>query len=247
MSIADKKVLAYGGLLTANHISAANILLKEHFPHQNGLKDSHYLATKNQWDSCPQDFVQIIFVAPGHWACLSNKFSSGNSVDLYDSMYTIPCKTGTILKQACRIMRSLNSGQLGITINVIRVTPQVGGADCGLFAISMAHDLCMGIDPFGRNPVQEQMRPHLLKCFEKQEISSFPNVARKELHSIDRVIKRVSFKIYCVCRGPSGRPMASCDVCLEWFHPGCVTIPEEVFRNESVEWKCPSCKCKSTC
>ena len=70
--MAEKEVLTSGGLLTANHISAANILLKKQFPLQNGLKDTHYLATKHQWDSSPQDFVQIIFITPGHWACLSN-------------------------------------------------------------------------------------------------------------------------------------------------------------------------------
>lgn len=242
LSMAEKEVLTSGGLLTANHISAANMLLKTQFPLQNGLKDTHYLAAKNQWDSNPQDFVQIIFITPGHWACLSNKFSTGNSVDLYDSMYTMPCKTGTILKQACCIMRSVSNGQSSITINVIRVTPQVGGADCGLFAISMAHDLCSGVDPFSQRAVQDQMRPHLLQCFEKLEISPFPNVPRKGLHAMNRVIKSVSFKIYCVCRGPSSRPMASCDICLEWFHPSCVTIPEEVFINEDIEWICPSCE-----
>ena len=159
LSMAEKEVLTSGGLLTANHISAANILLKKQFPLQNGLKDTHYLAAKHQWNSDPQDFVQIIFIAPGHWACLSNKFNSGNSVDLYDSMYNIPSKTGTILKQACCIMRSVSDGQSSLTINVIRVTPQVGGADCGLFAISMAHNLCSGVDPFSQRPVQDKMRP----------------------------------------------------------------------------------------
>lgn len=242
LSMAEKEVLTSGGLLTANHISAANILLKKQFPLQNGLKDTHYLATKYQWDSSPQDFVQIIFITPGHWACLSNKFSTGNSVDLYDSMYTIPSKTGTILQQACCIMRSISNGQSSITVNVIRVTPQVGSADCGLFAVSMAHDLCSGVDPFSQRTVQDKMRPHLLQCFENLEISPFPNVPRKGLHAVDRVIKSVSFKIYCVCRGPSSRPMASCDICLEWFHPSCVTIPEEVFINEDTEWICPSCE-----
>lgn len=36
--------------------------------------------------------------------------------------------------------------------------------------------------------------------------------------------------------------MASCDVCLEWFHPGCVDVPNDVFEFEATVWICPSCK-----
>ena len=63
MSTTEKEVLMSGGLLTANHISAANILLKTL---QNGLKDTQYLAANHQWNSDPQDFMQIIFIATGH-------------------------------------------------------------------------------------------------------------------------------------------------------------------------------------
>ena len=240
--MAEREILSNGRLLTANHISAANTLFCKKFPLQNGLQDTHYLATKRKWNSIPQDFVQVIFIAPGHWACLSNKFSVGNEVELFDSMYTIPYEGGTVLKQACCITRSLNRMYSSITINVIGVTPQVGGADCGLFAISMAYDLCCDIDPFTQEVVQDKMRAHLLECFEKEEISSFPKVPRKALESRRRVIKSVCFDIYCVCRGPEVKPMASCDVCLEWFHPGCVDVPNDVFEFEATVWICPSCK-----
>lgn len=237
LSMAEKEVLTSGGLLTANHISAVNILLKINILFRMASKIPTIWLLKTNGT-----VVLKILFKPGHWACLSNKFSTGNSVDLYDSLHTIPCKTGTILKQACCIMRLVSNGQPSITINVIRVTPQVGSADCGLFAISMAHDLCSGVDPFSRRGVQDKMRPHLLQCFENLEILPFPNVPRKGLHTVDRVMKSVSFKIYCVCRGPSSRSMASCDICLEWFHPSCVTITEEVFINEDTEWICPSCE-----
>ena len=240
--MAERDILSNGRLLTATHISAANNLFQKKFPLQNGLQDTHYLALKQKWNSNPQDFVQIIFIEPGHWACLSNKFCAENVVELFDSMYTIPTEGGTILKQACCITRLLNTMHSIITIDVIAVTPQVGGADCGLFAISMAYDLCCDTDPFTQEVVQDKMRKHLLDCFEREEMSSFPKVARKELNSRQRVIKSVSFGIYCICRGPDVKPMASCDVCLEWFHPNCVSIPNDVFEYEDTPWICPNCK-----
>ena len=50
---------------------------------------------------------------------------------------------------------------------------QVGGCDCGLFAIAMAtaeafnSTSCLAFD-------QASMRPHLIQCFEKGELSLFP-------------------------------------------------------------------------
>lgn len=240
LSLAEKEILSSGSLLTAIHISAANSLLQKSFPFQNGLQDSHYLSEKNEWNSNPQDFVQIIFIKPNHWACLSNKFSSGNTFELFDSKHTTPSEDNSIIKQACLIAKSLMFSS--ITVNVIDVTRQVGEADCGLFAVSMAIDLCCGTDPFVQQVIQDQMRTHLLDCFEREKISPFPKATMKESNG-NRVFKSVSIDLYCVCRGPERTPMASCDVCMNWFHPDCVSIPNDVFEVEEVHWLCPSCKC----
>ena len=69
--MADKEALVSGKLLTANHIAAATTLMKQSFPSQNGLQDTHYLAEKGEWNSGVDGFVQIIFIDPGHCACLS--------------------------------------------------------------------------------------------------------------------------------------------------------------------------------
>ncbi len=243
--MADRKILLTGKWLTANHISAANRLLKKMFPSQSGLQDSHYLSVKRDWNDDATDFVQIIYIDPGHWACLSNK-CSGTNIDLFDSMHTVPVEEGTIVRQACCIMKHLNHTSPSITINVIGVQPQYGGSDCGLFAISMALDLCLGLDPFKQKVVQDSMREHLLFCFEEQKMSPFPKVTRKGLEKMTRIVTSVTFGIYCICRGIENMPMVMCDWCNEWFHPSClpVKIPTKFFTNKSLPWKCPSCKCK---
>ena len=124
LSVHEKCILESTACLTANHISAASKLLKSQFPSQNGLQDMSYLLQKSVWNSSPHTFVQIIFVNPNHWACLSNIFSEANTIDLYDSALTIPSVDGSILKQASLILHELNLEF--IQINLINVSPQSG-------------------------------------------------------------------------------------------------------------------------
>lgn len=60
-------------------------------------------------------------------------------------MLTTPIEGDDLIQQDCRI---LQSSQPLLTANVVGVQPQYGGADCGLFAISIVFDPCSGIDPF---------------------------------------------------------------------------------------------------
>ena len=113
LSIADETTLVCGKWLSANHISAANRLLRAQFPSQNGLQDTCVLQQKGTWSD---GFVQIIFISHGHWACISNKYSSLGIVALFDSLHTVPSEDGSIVQQVCSILRS---NEPAITINVI--------------------------------------------------------------------------------------------------------------------------------
>ena len=57
--MADREILISSKLLTANHIAAANRLMKQSFP---SLQDTHYLAVKGEWNSDVDGCVQIIFL-----------------------------------------------------------------------------------------------------------------------------------------------------------------------------------------
>ncbi len=187
LSVHEKCILESTACLTANHISAASKLLKSQFPSQNGLQDTSYLLQKSVWNSSPHTFVQIIFVNPNHWACLSNIFSEANTIDLYDSALTIPSVDGSILKQASLILHELNLEF--IQINLINVSPQSGSTDCGLFAIAMAVELANGTDPSYIKYRQETMRISLLNCFEKKSITPFLGKRR--------VVKKRIFDTFC--------------------------------------------------
>ena len=119
--------------------------------------------------------MQIIYISPGHWACLSNKFSSVDSVDLFDSLRTLTEDDSTILPQVCCI---LHTPEPSITANVVNVGLQEGSSDCGLFAIAMAYDLCAGVDPATRQYVQSEMRNHLHSCINNKQLKPFPGTVR---------------------------------------------------------------------
>ena len=211
LTMADKETLRSGRWLTANHIQAVNKLMRQMFPCQNGLQDTHKLSVKQKWDCSPDKFVQIIFIEHGHWGCLSNKFSDHfGTIELFDSMHTIPTAEGSIGRQACCIAKSANPE---LIIDVVGVQMQVGANDCGLFAISMAYDLCCGIDPFTHEVVQDNMRAHLISCFEER-MTPFPRVARK-LFGRNRIVNSVCFKLFCMCRRLE---FGQCIQCCEWFH-----------------------------
>ena len=245
LSMFDKEVLVSGQPLSANHIAAGHSLLKQAFPDQCGLQDTSLLS-REIWSDVPIDFVQVIHVEPNHWACLSNKFVSSDcchhTVNLYDSLHTVPDVEGSIVKQACVI---LNCFESTITINVINVQTQQGTSDCGLFALAMAADLCRDIDPVNVAYDQESMRPHLEECYAKSHFSPFPSkvhVCKKQCH----IVNSVMVEVYCTCRQPEKIPMVECDLCSDWYHTKCANVSDDTLTfietNKDIPWYCPSCK-----
>ena len=37
-------------------------------------------------------------------------------------------------------------------------------------------------------------------------------------------------EIICTCRSIEDGNMVECDVCKEWFHQGCLTVPQSVWK-----------------
>ena len=237
LSLHDKHVLQNNRWLNANHISAANKLMLKAFPHQNGLQDTHYLAKKMSWLSIPKDFVQIVHVGDFHWACLSNKLCEGsNVVELYDSMHMEP--GDTVREQVSTIM---NCEADAVILRVMNIRHQWSGQACGLYAIAVAVDLCLGNDPCFSLYDEENMRSHLELCFRKQRIAQFPQQFRD---ISQRVLKEVCVPVYCICRYPDCTTcfgdMVCCDMCDQWFHENCLCI-QDIKALKKSKWFCFRC------
>lgn len=192
----DKRRLFTGEWLTANHISAAQLLLKHSFPQQNGLCDTSYLVEKFSWSSSPHEFVQIIHVGGSHWACLSNVFCSREHdvVELFDSMPPDDLDN-TIKEQAATIMHCESER---FTICVVNVQWQEKGDTCGMFAVAMAYDLCNRKDPFLSSYNETRMRTHLRRCFEQETITRFPGSDLSRRNRRKRIINEVSIDVLCL-------------------------------------------------
>ena len=229
----DRAVLLSGDWLSDNHIYAANSLLRCQFPHIDGLQ-SPLLGDKLQFSILHSEGVQILNCDRTHWICISTIGCKAGEVNIFDSLYTqlLP----KALRQICCL---LHTSEKHLTINFMNTPLQLGGSDCGVFAISCATSLCSREDPCVKSWDQAMMRSHLRECFENQMLTTFP-IGPKPRKIPRRVKRSETVEVYCVCRLPWKQRMAQCDSCKEWFHSTCIDIPKAVFR-KSVVWHCPQC------
>lgn len=155
---------------------------------------------------------------------------------VYDSL---PCAEGLSLRTKEHIASICFSEDSNISVTTVDVQKQRGKADCGLFAVAFATSLCAGDDPSTLCYIQNELRRHLLSCFEQQSISLFPTRKRKR-HPCPSQIS--TFPIYCICRMPEDNSrMVECVVCKEWFHEDCISAPRKVWTDKEYQWKCTKC------
>ena len=65
-----KKQVEGNEWLTDKHINAVNNLLSHRFPSQNGLTCPLILDEYKKYESCSDNFVQIINISRKHWVCV---------------------------------------------------------------------------------------------------------------------------------------------------------------------------------
>ena len=131
------------------------------------------------------------------------------------------------------------------------VKQQVGGCDCGMFAIAFATALAYGHSPWV-NFDQSPARQHLLTCLENGRMELFPvtTIANRLSYSTP-AYERIA--LFCNCRLPYSKTfhtnkfgnamdMAQCGTCGLWYHRKCLGIPSVVFEKASEEWFCNSCR-----
>lgn len=81
----------------------------------------------------------------------------------------------------------------------MNVGKQTGATDCGLFALANLTCLVLGLDPVRITYYQQEMREHLVGCFEKRIISPFPIAkTRKTSNIIKKVINIEIFYVACL-------------------------------------------------
>ena len=144
--------------LSDTEIQAGQQLLKEQFPFVDGLRYPSIVG--ELITPCKSAFVQIMNTG-GHWVCISTVGCPPGLIKIYDSTNTRPSPKA--VEHGCRML--FYPGK-EITFSNQRVQQQIGGNDCGLFALAFATSLCNGEDPTQQTYDQSSLRSHYIECLE---------------------------------------------------------------------------------
>ena len=159
----------------------------------------------------------------GHWFTISTLNCSEGSVNVFDSMYTD-------LEQDSKsqILSVLKHDGKHVKFHVIPVQHQVGGTDCGLFAIAFAVALSFGLNPAKLIFEQHKMRAHLISCISQDHFTNFPFNINTNWKKKKQTTSKEN--IFCSCRGLYDSEMIQCTECFEWYRQACYYFNSETRR-----------------
>ena len=136
-------------------IDYAQRLLKSQFPHLNGLQ-STLIQQKAclTTDQVNENKIQIVFCnIRKHWIVAT----------------TVDCNDGEV-----KVYDSFTTGNIKPKIKLLPSQKQKGPDNCGVFAICFSIAIAFGLNPGTIRVRQEEMRTHLVNCFNKEQFSPFP-------------------------------------------------------------------------
>ena len=114
--------------------------------------------------------VQIIHCERRHhWVVASTVNCRTGEVKVYDSFFTYSDKETEKI-----IFNFFQWDATKMALKFAHCQKQVGGADCGLFAIAFATAIAFDKPPSKLKLVQQELRSHLVNCFNKGKMSLFP-------------------------------------------------------------------------
>ena len=175
-----------------------------------------------------------------HWITVSNLLSSLEQTCIYDSYLELNVK-----KEQKKVSYPLTVDKAAkrdksFTMLVEEIQQQVGGDDCGLFAIAFAVMLCFNEDPCKATYDQNIMRRDLVASFEATDIEKYKtSVATLDNCKQPKVLYEWTCQVHCSCRRPDdGKEMGECIKCKVWFHKECVKT------DFTDKWMCRECAYK---
>ena len=169
MTVSDKMcLLQTTDLLNDRHINFGQKLLRSQFEGTEGLINTLFQS------KIPTNKIttglQIIHDRNNHWIVASTINSDAGCIQIFDSVYKV-------LNEATKkTVANLFSLSDNAHFKVMKIQKQLGGYNCGVFALAIALSILLNINPEGIFYRQQDMRRHLLECFEKKEMTMFPTL-----------------------------------------------------------------------
>lgn len=127
-------------------------------PEVNGFQSTCFKQNIKHFKKIDKDMVQILHrgsIKSGHWFTISTLGCQEGNVNICDSSFRELDQESKV--QICSILK-----QNGKYLKPVQ--HQIGGSDCGLFAIAFAVALCFGLNPAKLIFNQEKMREHFVQC-----------------------------------------------------------------------------------
>ena len=160
-----------GEELTDLEINFAQQLLKQQCQHSNGLCSTllQEKGSKLTKDSV-KNRAQIIYCQNRkHWVVATTINSECNTIKVYDSLFRY------LDQDSLQTIENLFQYDDVIPeVKMMQCRKQVGGKDCGIYAIAFSVALALGVNPSRQTFKQDMMRAHLVNCFKKECFSLFP-------------------------------------------------------------------------
>ena len=161
------------GWLTDEHIDAAQHLIKDLKTGVGGLNSTVIMTHRSRFALAHEQNMTIqCHNIGGHWVTSS---STTGRVIVYESLSTN--LNAALKQQLISLFKGLCNEDGSLDVTVVLQQRQRGGSDCGLFSIANAVALACKVDPCSVSWLQNDMRQHLLKCFEEKKIEMFPHVS----------------------------------------------------------------------
>ena len=224
----DKEVILSGGWLNCRIMSGWQFLLKQKYPEVGGLQ-----PTFGAFQPSEKEMVQVLNSGGSHWVAMSTVGCTPATVQWLDSFHGSPT-----LSQQQLVADMLQTKEDKILINTMNVQMQVGGSDCGLFALAFITAVLNGQDPTSLYFDQEKMRQHLCECLEKCTPLPFPTIKLQKRRR--HVLHTNVVPVFCDCRLPdNGSRMVQCAGCLKWYHVKCAVENENELKKK--DWFCTHC------
>ena len=128
-----------------------------------------------------------------HWITVSSVGCDAGTIKVYDSMDLALTST---LKTT--LVDLINTSSDRFVIEYMNIQYQIGGDNCGVFAIALACSICNGQDPSTLKFDQDAMHPHLIDAFLKKKLVPFPTKSSRRGKITVTVVKRC---LSTVCAG----------------------------------------------
>ena len=204
---------------------------------------------------CNARYIQILHSEEKcHWVCMASIDGSQNN--LFDSLRTVSDiskkdKDNFLIPLPIDIQKqivSYLSSPEDIHIHVSKVQQQIGGEDCGVFAIAFATHIAFGEDPTGVVfDGSKIMRNHLVQCLENGRMTQFPQTHKRLRGSTFCEKEKLTILRYCVCREiyDIQKNMVECSMCSKWYHILCVVKSQnkisKILKDKDFAWNCEQC------